>query len=275
MIPAVVRRWSAWSPGREDPAAWRAWARAPEPLASEGCPDVQFLPAMLRRRCSPLARIMLETAYASCPAEERAQVRTVFASRHGNINESIPMLDRLAERQPISPTKFSHTVHNAQAGLFSIATENRQASSSVAAQQDTFACGYLEALTHLQRDPRSGVLLVMADIPLAPTFAKLVEEPAATYGLALLLAAGGEGPTLGFETAASAAVVPARAWPDALEFLRWLLIDEEPLVLGAGACRWRWERHAPIRGIRSERPPDDTPEAPASGSVKHRQQATE
>jgi hypothetical protein len=248
VITAVVRRWSAWSPGREDAAAWHAWARTPGPLEREGCPDVGFLPAMLRRRCSPLARIMLATAYASCPPERRAQVRTVFASRHGNINESIPMLDRLAERQPISPTKFSHTVHNAQAGLFSIAADNRQASSSVAAQQDTFACGYLEALTHLQRDPRSEVLLVMADIPLAPTFAKLVEEPVAAYGLAVLLAAGGAGQTLAFGTATSGAVASKRAWPDAMEFLRWFLTDDPSLSLGSGACRWIWERGDPPRG---------------------------
>lgn len=243
MIPAIVRQWAAWAPGLEDTDSWRAWARAPQPLAHEGCPDVQFLPALLRRRCSPLARIMLTAAHAACPAEERARVRTVFASRHGNINESIPMLDRLADEQPISPTKFSHTVHNAQAGLYSIAADNRQASSSVAAQQDTFACGYLETLAHLQRDPNRSVLLVMADIPLAPTFAKLVEEPVATYGLALLLAADGEGTALRFGADASQAASRAYAWPDALEFLRWLLGEDPQLSLGSGNRRWRWERH--------------------------------
>ena len=242
MIPAIVRHWAAWSPGLEDQDSWRAWAHAPQPLAQEGSPDVQFLPALLRRRCSPLARIMLAAAYAACPADERARVRTVFASRHGNINESIPMLDRLADEQPISPTKFSHTVHNAQAGLFSIAADNRQASSSVAAQEDTFACGYLEALAHLQRDPGGRVLLVMADIPLAPTFARLVEEPVAAYGLALLLAGEGDGTAIRFGADAREAAAPACAWPDAMEFLRWLLGDDPDLCLGAGSRRWRWER---------------------------------
>ncbi len=243
MIPAIVRQWAAWSPGLEDADSWRAWARAPQPLAHEGCPDVQFLPALLRRRCSPLARIMLTTAYGACPEEERARVRTVFASRHGNINESIPMLDRLADEQPISPTKFSHTVHNAQAGLFSIAADNREASSSVAAQQDTFACGYLEALAHLQRDPGGRVLLVMADIPLAPTFAPLVEEPVAAYGLSLLLAADGAGAAVRFGPATPDAAGPVRAWPDAMEFLRWLLSGDSRLRLGAGRHRWQWQRH--------------------------------
>ena len=52
-------------------------------------------------------------------------MRTVFASRHGSINESIELIECVARGQPLSPAKFSHTVHNAQAGLFSIAARNR------------------------------------------------------------------------------------------------------------------------------------------------------
>jgi hypothetical protein len=239
---AVVQRWAAWSPGREDAAAWRDWARAPEALAVEGRPEARFLPAMLRRRCSPLARIMLTAAFECCPADDLAEVRTVFASRHGNINESIDMLERLARRQPLSPTRFSHTVHNAQAALFSIAAQSRQPSSSVAAQEDTFACGYLDALTHLQREPDRRVLLVIADVPLAPTFAALVDECAASYGLALLLAAEGGGDRIGFGSAPRHQIVGGHAWPDAMEFLRWLLAGEEVLHLGASRRRFRWER---------------------------------
>ena len=96
-------------------------------------------------------------------------------------------------QHPLSPTRFSHSVHNAQAGLFSIAAGNRQASSSIAAEAETFGCAYLEALTFLERFPEAPVLLVMADVPLAPVFAALVDEPAASYGLALLLASDGPG----------------------------------------------------------------------------------
>jgi hypothetical protein len=245
MNAAVLRNWSAWSPGREDTAAWRQWASDPEPLARDGCPEARFLPAMLRRRCSPLSRIVLTTAFECCDEGERSDVRTVFASRHGNINESIDLVESIARKLPISPTRFSHTVHNAQAGLFSIAAGNRKTSSSIAALEDTFACGYIEALTHLQREPESAVLLVVADVPLAPTFAKLIEEPAASYGVSLLLAADGTGPTISFGAAAAPDTSPRTpAWPDAAEFLRWLLLGESELVLGTGPQRWRWERAA-------------------------------
>jgi hypothetical protein len=242
MNTAVLRSWAAWSPGREDEQAWRTWAARPEALEGEGRPEVAFLPALLRRRCSTLTRIMLATGFGCCDEADRAEVRTVFASRHGNINESISLFERLSRRQPLSPARFSHTVHNAQAGLYSIAAENRLPSSSIAAQDDTFACGFVEALAHLQRDPEHAVLLVMADIPLDPTFSPLVDEPVAAYGLGLLLATDGDGPTIEFSSAASAAPIAPRAWPEAIEFLRWLIGDEPDLQLGSGRVRWSWNR---------------------------------
>ena len=244
MTDVVLRNWAAWSPGREDTTAWHAWARSPVALGREGKPDVAFLPALLRRRCSALTRIMLATAFRCCPPAERANVRTVFASRHGNINESVDLLERLARRQPLSPARFSHTVHNAQAGLYSIAAGNRQPSSSIAAQEDTFASGFVETLTHLEREPDRAVLFVMADVPLDTTFAALVDEPVAAYGLALLLATDGSGPTLRFRSRALATPTAEKDWPDAIEFLRWHLCGEPRLDLGHHRTGWSWERAA-------------------------------
>jgi hypothetical protein len=244
VIPVHLRRWAAWAPGHEDAAAWRGWCAAPRPLPAEGCPEAAFLPAMLRRRCSPLTRIVLSVAFGCCEEQERARVASVFASRHGNINESIELLERLALEQPLSPTRFSHSVHNAQAGLFSIAAGNRQASSSIAAETETFGCAFLEALTFLERAPERPVLLVMADVPLAPVFAALIDEPAASYGLGLLLASDGPGTRLGFGIAAGGAGAQHGRWPEALEFLRWLESPEPRLALGAGPRRFEWARSA-------------------------------
>jgi hypothetical protein len=237
---AKVRRWSAWSSGREDAPAWQRWCADPVALGSGGFPEARFLPPLLRRRCGPLARIALTTAFACCDEQERGRVSTVFASRHGNINESIDLLDRLAQRQPLSPTVFSHTVHNAQAALFSLAARNPEASSSIAAQADTFGCAWLEALALLEREPDQPVLLVMADVPLDPTFAQMVDEPESSYGLALLMAPADDGLAFAIEPAAQPA--PPPQWPDAVEFLRWLLSDERRLSLGRGSRRFVWHK---------------------------------
>jgi hypothetical protein len=236
---AHVRRWSAWAPGLEDGAAWQAWATAPVPLSTEGHPKAEFLPAMLRRRCTPLSRLVLTAAFGALAEDEPSAVRTVFATRHGSINESIELLHQVVKQERLSPTRFSHTVHNAQAGLFCIAAGNRQASSSLAARADTFACGWLEALTFLERDPGTPVLLVTSDVALDPTFAPLVDEPPGAYGLGVLLERDGEGPGLDFDVAGRSEP-GARPWPDAAEFLRFLLSEEPRLELG----RFGWTRAA-------------------------------
>ncbi|MEE2678580.1 MAG: beta-ketoacyl synthase chain length factor [Myxococcota bacterium] len=244
MIGVAIQRWAAWSPGRSDSQAWKAWAAEPQPLVEEGAPDARFLPAMLRRRCSPLARVMLTAAFECCGESDRAEAPTVFASRHGNINESVVLFERLARREPLSPTRFSHTVHNAQAGLFSIAAGNRRGSSSIAAREDSFACGFLEALAFLQRTPERPVLLVVGDVPLSPTFAPLVEEARCTYAVALLLSRGA-GPELRFERVAERREAGRLPWPDAVEFLRWYLSGEQRLVLSGPGGGWAWQRELP------------------------------
>lgn len=240
----TLRRLAAWAPGIEDEAAWEDWARAPAALPIEGVPDAKFLPAMLRRRCTPLTRMMLRAAFDACAEAERAEVRTVFASRHGSINESIELIEAVVRGRPLSPAVFSHTVHNAQAGLFSIAAANRCASSSMAAQEDTFLYGWLEALLHLEREPDRPVLLVMGDAPLAPTFAALVDEATACYAVAFLIEAeGGEGTATELCVAPAGGADPSRfPWPTAAEFARSWLSQEPALTLVGMRQRFTWTR---------------------------------
>lgn len=244
-----MRRWAAWAPGLADAEAWQAWAKEPRPIGCEGSPEARFLPPLLRRRCTALSRAMLQVAFEGCPAEERSEVRTVFASRHGENKESFPLFEAIAKGQPLSPAKFTHTVHNAQASLFSIASGNRQASSSLSGERDTFASAFLEALAHLEREPTRSVLVVMGDVAIAPLFAPLLDESEAAYAVALLLSREGEGTKLGFELVpgtkerGAGGARPDLAWPQALEFVRWLHSERRPrLELGVGPRSFRWHR---------------------------------
>ncbi|HIF96999.1 MAG TPA: hypothetical protein EYQ54_08240, partial [Myxococcales bacterium] len=68
MIAVSVQAWSAWSPGIEGEEAWRQWACDPKPLERDGSPKVNFVPAMLRRRCDQLSRMMLYVTNESAEA---------------------------------------------------------------------------------------------------------------------------------------------------------------------------------------------------------------
>lgn len=255
MIALVVQDWFAWAPGVETREAWREWARAPVPLGADGVPDAKAVPPMIRRRCTPLSRAMLTAAFGCSDAAPSSDVRTVFASRYGSINESVPLLKNIAHDERMSPSRFTHTVHNAQSGLFSIAAGNRHASSALSARAESFATGFLEAATHLHREPTRPVLLVTGDVPLCEEFHSLIDDPQAIYSVALVLATGGEGVAVDFDVrghdapsepgvAVAAREADRRGWSDAAEFLRWMLGDEPDLELPGNGRTWHWRRAA-------------------------------
>lgn len=248
-LPIVVRSWRAWAPTKngpplESPEDWRAWSRAPVELGSEGQPEVRFLPAGVRRRATRLTRLALQVAFDCTDETERSGVRTVFASRHGAIHVAVQILASIARKEAVSPLQFSHSVHNAQAGLFSIATGNREASSSIAAERDTFAHGFLESVLQLERAPEQSVLLVIADEPIPGNLRHLIQEPETAYAMALLLALEGDGLRLEFGLDASRAPRKERDWPDALEFVRFLGSDATELTLESGRRCWTWRKSA-------------------------------
>jgi hypothetical protein len=238
VVTVAVERAAAWPPVLDDPAP--------------ATPDVSFLPPLLRRRCSPLTRMMLHVAHAACPEPERARLPLVFASRYGEARATVTLLENLARRQPLTASGFSHSVHNAQAALFSIATGNRQPASAVAGGPGTFGSAFLEALVAAHRSD-GAALLVVADDPLPPVFARFQAPPALSYAVALLLRLDAAG--LAFE-AGDGSVAADRSTPEAVRFVRWLASTEPRLALGTTPM-YTWTRRAPdpARAVSAGPPP--------------------
>jgi hypothetical protein len=236
-----LERWAAIAPGLDVAApAWSDWARAPRPFPDDDVqPDMKFLPAMQRRRCDPLSRLMLAVANACCDDETRSEALSVFGSRHGSFGTTVSMLEALARDEALSPTAFSHSVHNTQAGLFSIWADNQQVAQSLAARNETFQHGLLEAVCLLARSGGRPVLFVTGDEALPEPVARLSDDPHPPYAVGLLLRAEDDPRASGgtFELALEPGGEDAQplGWPPALEFVRWWLSPEQTLRLGP-AC---------------------------------------
>jgi hypothetical protein len=134
------------------------------------------VPAMLRRRLSPLARTAL-CAAIDC-LENDAPIPMVFSSTHGEQAKSFAMLEMLQAGEEISPAAFSLSVHNAVAGLFSIALGNKLQSTVLAPGEDGLAPGFIEALGLLEEGAPE-VLIVFYDEPVVPFY------PTAPYQLSV------------------------------------------------------------------------------------------
>lgn len=237
---SIVRH-AAWAPGLTTPQAWSAWARAPFAIAGRDEPGVPMMPPMLRRRAGFLGKMALEVAYQCL--QQRAGVPTVFCSRHGDAERAVGMLNDLARGEPLSPTAFGLAVHNASAGLFSIARAERANHVALAAGASTIEHAVIEACG-LLADGAAMVLLVACDCPLPPVLARFEDCDEQPYAWAWLVAPAGADPIRLSWSACAAGPLPPAQMPAGLEILRFQLGKERLLERVADRRCWRWSRNA-------------------------------
>ncbi len=180
-----IAAWSAWAPGLESEQAWSAWAAGQAVPSREGSPSLGFVDPLMRRRLSRAARMVLHVANACL--QGRTADRTVVASRHGELHRTVAMLHELGRGHDLSPTDFSLSVHNAVAGIHSIVRRDRSPSVAVAAGEESFAYGLLEAASQWQLDSGRTVLLIYAEEPAPTEYRSLVRANECPHALALLI----------------------------------------------------------------------------------------
>lgn len=156
MCDFKVRDWRAWTPGI------KAFDKHIIDAADQENPE--RVPKLLQRRLSPLAKAVFIVA-DSCFGGSKS-LPIVFSSAHGEICKSLTMLQTIQAKEELSPTAFSLSVHNAIAGLFSIAFAIRQEITVIAPGQEGIAPGFIEALGLLQEGAEE-VLVLFYDEPIA------------------------------------------------------------------------------------------------------------
>jgi hypothetical protein len=133
-------------------------------------PSAIVLPPNERRRSSDIVRWAVHVAQEAMQQAETdaRKVASVFASSDGETD----VLDRLCTalatpQRVISPTLFHHSVHNAAAGYWGIATGSQQSSTALCCYDSSFCAGLLEAAAYAHIEGKL-VLLVAYDLPPPP-----------------------------------------------------------------------------------------------------------
>ncbi|HAT33091.1 MAG TPA: 3-oxoacyl-ACP synthase [Janthinobacterium sp.] len=238
---SIVRH-AAWAPGLTTAQAWADWARAPFPITASGSePAVAAMPSMLRRRAGFLGKMALEVAYQCL--ETRADVPTVFCSRHGEVARAVDLLTELARGNLLSPTAFGMAVHNASAGLFSIARADRANHVALAAGAASVEHAVIEACG-LLADGAPMVLLVVCDCPLPAPFAGFEDCAEQPHAWAWLMTAACADPIALSWRADADTDTDTKAMPAGLDILRFQLSGQADLERLANRRRWRWSRDA-------------------------------
>ncbi|WP_295996409.1 beta-ketoacyl synthase chain length factor [Rugamonas sp.] len=238
---------AAWAPGLTTADLWRQWAAAPYRIEAGAEPGVAAMPAMLRRRAGLLGKMALEVAY-QCQAG-RADVPTVFCSRHGEVGRALDLLADLARGEPLSPTAFGMAVHNASAGLFTIARADRANHIALAAGAATVEHAVIEACG-LLADGAPAVLLVACDCALPPLMAPYADSDEQPHAWAWLMTAAADSGAIALSwTGAGAtpdddAAAESTAVPGSLAVLAFQLSGASRMERVAAQRRWRWSRDA-------------------------------
>ena len=237
MINFNIAAWRAWAPGLDSVADWQAWSQQPTLLAASGAaPDVSFLPAMQRRRLSRLARMAFSVGWPL--AEGHPALPLVFASRHGETPRTFEILSDLAAEQPLSPTQFSLSVHNAVIGLWSILRGETSEMTALAAAGDGLEHGLIEACA-LLNEGAPAVLLVITEEQPPDAYASWIDDVPFPYAVGLLLTPGQQWQVTLKTGPADADKAP---WPHALNLVRHLF-DEQASFQHAWKTRvWTWQR---------------------------------
>lgn len=230
--------WQARAPGLGDAAAWQDWSRQSDAIdPAAPLTKLTDLPMMTARRLNSGSRLAVDIGLAMLRKHQIDAV--VYSSRHGELERNYRILQALAAEEPVSPTDFAMSVHNAAVGNLTIAARQPIVSSSVSAGMDTFQQGLCEVLSLLHAG-YSRVLLVDFDGVL-PAFyhAGLPPQmPVWPYALALVIEAGDR---LCCETrGGSEGEEPAL--PQSLQFLRHYLNDAPQFTLSGERLQWQWTR---------------------------------
>jgi beta-ketoacyl synthase-like protein len=181
-----IAAWSAWAPGLETEQAWAEWAVSRREFSSGiESPKLAFVDPLMRRRLSRLARMALHVGHA-CLQVASAH-RIVLASRHGELQRTVGMLHELTRGGELSPTDFSLSVHNAIAGVHSIVQHDRSPSIAVAAGEESFGYGLLEAAGQWQLNPAQRVLVIFTEEPAPAEYRRFIRAEERPHAVAMLL----------------------------------------------------------------------------------------
>lgn len=184
MVNLELECWSAIAPGLNTSELWQSWfANASNDAFEDTPPSVKQIPALLRRRFSMLGK------YAAASTlnllNEGESLPSIFASRHGDTGLTLSLLEEIGLAESISPTGFSLAVHNAVAGIISIARDDKSPITAISSMQGLLLQTLFEAIAQLESHQR--VLCVIYDIPLPDLYRPYKLGPRFPFALAFIV----------------------------------------------------------------------------------------
>lgn len=227
-----LKSWASWMPEL-------ALSAADGAAMSPAQPELPQVPAMVRRRLSPMTKMAFHVALHA--ATTPIPLPTLFASRHGDLHKTLALLQQLAAGEALSPTHFALSVHNAISGQLSLFQLNHADSNAIAAGADSLHYAVLEAAARLKTEPAlTDILVVYADEPVPAVYQSYCQDPSVAIAVALLFSRH-QGQLISFDATADAQCIASD--DQALQLLPFLRGECNALTINGSQRYWHWQRN--------------------------------
>ena len=238
---------SSWAPGLPSGLDWLAWQQGRQLPEGSDPPDLSHIKPMQRRRLSLSARAAFAVGYECLQkATVASEVVCVFSNAYGPTPMTANMLENIARAEPISPTSFSISVHNAIAGQFSIAHGITAPSSTIAPGRDGVGGAFIEAMGWLNKNDATEVLLCFYEEPLDPRLKPFEEQLPTPMATGILIASehseAGHNVDLSREIDVCSTAQNIPHWRQILSLGAFLAGEDETLTLRSGGVSYRWQK---------------------------------
>ena len=225
----------ALAPGLSTKEDWMTWAQRGQSDQS-ALPSFDLVPSRMRRRMSLSSKLVMQ---ASLVLSSRHDIDYgIFISRHGELQRTYNLLNEILSGEEASPIAFSQSVHNTASGLFTIADKNPLPVTSLAACQDSFQQGLVEAFARLNIAVNQKILLVCFDDVVPEVYDSFADEFSSCYALGLVLE-GGDGWVIG--TCEPGQLSKEIVLPQALQFAQSYFLGRKNFIINGSRQNWEWQ----------------------------------
>lgn len=162
----------------------------------------------------------------------------IFASRHGETTRSFQLLCDVAAHEPLSPTAFGLSVHNAIAGQWSIIRKETQETIALAGDEDMLEHAIQEACLVIAAGAPQ-VLIVLAEEAPPTGYKPWIDDVPFSYVVALRVSAGTDW-RLDFKPSTEPPTL--QIWPNPLSLLCHLTKGTRSWSHTGPRLRWQWRR---------------------------------
>ncbi|KPZ73731.1 MAG: beta-ketoacyl synthase chain length factor [Pseudoalteromonas sp.] len=147
--------------------------------------DLSWVAPMQRRRLSPFMKMALHTMHQA--QGEYQQLAVNFSSRHGDLPKTSQLLHSLVEQEPLSPTAFGLSVHNAATGLFSIIAKNKAPMNAIAGDQDSIISAMIDGFARVHSGIEQQILIAHAESVLPDEYLPFSDEQQIAHSVSFVL----------------------------------------------------------------------------------------